>query len=125
MKMSEKCKPTSPSATQVKNWPKTINIEEKLGIISKLVEGEHIFDICCNVRCAHIILVYVQFVIMLIELQTVLSQELKCLCSKTTTFLSESVISKNVDVSLLHFYSIRNKKYIHIHTHTHTHIYVV
>jgi len=39
---------------QVKNWWKTINIDEKLGVISKLAEGEHIFDICCNVRCAHI-----------------------------------------------------------------------
>jgi len=28
---------------------------------------------------------YIQFMIMLIELQKVLSQELKCLCSKTTT----------------------------------------
>jgi len=30
-----------------------------------------------------LVIVYVQFVIMLIELQKVLSQELKCLCSKT------------------------------------------
>jgi hypothetical protein len=33
--------------------------------------------------------VYVQFLIMLRELQKVLSQELKCLCSKTTTVLLE------------------------------------
>jgi hypothetical protein len=33
--------------------------------------------------------VYIQFMIMLIELQKVLSQELKCLCSNTTTVLSE------------------------------------
>jgi hypothetical protein len=45
-KMSEKCKPTSPSAMQVKNWQKTINIEEKLGIISKFAEGDQNFDIC-------------------------------------------------------------------------------
>jgi len=32
---------------------------------------------------------YAQFVIMLIALQKVLSQELKCSCSKITTFLSE------------------------------------
>jgi hypothetical protein len=34
-----------------------------------------------------LIVVYVQFVIMLVELKNVLSQELKCLCSKTTTVL--------------------------------------
>jgi hypothetical protein len=44
-KMSEKCKPTSPSAMQAKKWRKTINIEEKLGIISKFAEGDHNFDI--------------------------------------------------------------------------------
>ena len=36
---------------------------------------------------------------MLIELQKVLSQELKCLCSKTTTVLSESMVPKTMDVS--------------------------
>jgi hypothetical protein len=41
--MSEKRKPTSPSTMQVKNWRKTINIDEKLGKISKLAEGEQIF----------------------------------------------------------------------------------
>jgi len=34
-------------------------------------------------------LAYVQFVTMLIELQKMLSHELKCLCSKTTTVLAE------------------------------------
>ena len=38
--------------------------------------------------------VYIQFMIMLIELQKVLSQELKCLCSNTTTVLSEWTIPK-------------------------------
>jgi hypothetical protein len=104
-KMSEERKPSSPGAMQVKNWRKTIIVEEKLGVISKLAEGEHIFDICCMLGV--LILAYVQFVIMLIELQTVLSQELKCLCSKTTTSLSESMVTKTMDVSLLHFYCIR------------------
>jgi len=35
------------------------------------------------------ILAYVQYVIMLIELQRILRQELKCLCSETTAVLSE------------------------------------
>jgi len=36
-----------------------------------------------------LILEYIQFMIMLSELQKVLSQELKRLCNKTTTVLSE------------------------------------
>jgi hypothetical protein len=32
--MNEKCNSTSPSAVQVKNWPKTDSIEEELDIIS-------------------------------------------------------------------------------------------
>jgi len=36
-----------------------------------------------------LILVYIQYVIMVIELQKVPSQDLKCLCSKSTTVLLE------------------------------------
>ena len=36
-----------------------------------------------------LIVAYVQFVILLTELKKVLSQELKCLCSQTTTVLLE------------------------------------
>jgi len=52
---------------------------------------------------------YVQFVIILRELQKVLSQELKCLCSKITTVLSESMVPKTIEASLLHFYGTINK----------------
>ena len=52
-KISEKCKSTSPRAIQVKNWWKTIGIEEKLEEISWLEKGERIVDICHNVRCPH------------------------------------------------------------------------
>ena len=54
---------------------------------------------------------YVQFIIMLTELQEVLSQELKCLCSEATTVPSEwtKPTTKDVHVSLLHFYCIINK----------------
>jgi hypothetical protein len=38
--ISEKCKSTSPSATQVKNRRKTMGIEEKLHVISRLEKGE-------------------------------------------------------------------------------------
>jgi hypothetical protein len=51
--MSEKCKSTSPSAIQVKNRQKTVSIEEKLDVISRLEKGERIVDVCHNVRLAH------------------------------------------------------------------------
>jgi len=51
--MSDKCKSTSPSAIQVKNWWKTIGIEEKLDVISRLEKGEQIVHICHNVRCPY------------------------------------------------------------------------
>ena len=53
-KMSEKCKSSSPSAIQVKNWWKTVSIEEKLGEISWLEKGEQIVDSCHNITCPHI-----------------------------------------------------------------------
>jgi len=53
-------------------------------------------------------LAYIQFMIMLIESQKMLSPELKCLYSKTTTVLSETMVPKTMDVSLLYFYCIRN-----------------
>jgi len=54
MKMGEKRKSASPSAMRVKNQLKTINIEEKLDIISLLERGEPVFDICHNVLYTHI-----------------------------------------------------------------------
>jgi hypothetical protein len=52
--MSEKCTSPSPSAVQLKNGCKTSNIEEKLYVISQLEKADRTFDICCNVRYAHI-----------------------------------------------------------------------
>jgi hypothetical protein len=102
--MSEKLKSASPSAMQVKNRGKTIGIEEKLSVIMRREKGERIVDIC---HMSHsLMLSYIKFVIMLTELKEVLSQELKCLCSKATTVLS---VPKTVDVSLLLSYCIRNK----------------
>jgi len=72
--MSGKCKSTSPSAVQVKNWQKTVTSEEKLFIISRLEKAEQIVDICRNIRFAYSSII--QYVIMLIELQKVLSQDL-------------------------------------------------
>lgn len=53
MKTSEQCKSTSPSAMQVKNHQKTINIEEHLDVISRLEKGKQIADICHNARLHH------------------------------------------------------------------------
>ena len=52
---------------------------------------------------------YVQLMIMLIELQKVISQGLQCLCGKSTTVLSEWPVPKTVGVSPLNFYGIKNK----------------
>jgi hypothetical protein len=53
-----------------------------------------------------LMVLYIKFMIILTELKKVLSQELKRVCSKTTTVLS---IPKTMDVSLLHFLKERNK----------------
>jgi len=58
----------------VKNRQCTISIAEKLNVISQVKKGEGIIDICRNIRFAP--LAYVHFVIMLIELEKLLSQEL-------------------------------------------------
>jgi hypothetical protein len=55
-----------------------------------------------------LIVAYIQFVIVLIELQKVL----KCLYSKTTTVLLEWTVLKAMDVILLYIYCIRNNKYL-------------
>ena len=49
-KLSETHKSTSPSAMQVKNRQKTINIEETLVVISWLEKDERISDICRNFK---------------------------------------------------------------------------
>jgi hypothetical protein len=51
--MSEKRTSASPSAIQVKNVWKTIGVEEKLHITSRLEKDEWIVDICRNVRLTH------------------------------------------------------------------------
>jgi hypothetical protein len=107
IKMSEKCSSPSPSAMQLKNGCKTSNIEEKLYVISQLEKADR--NLTYAVMLSTLILAYVQFVIMLRELQGVLRQELKCLSSKTSTFLSESMVPTTLDVSLLLFYCIWNK----------------
>ena len=55
---------------------------------------------------------------MLIELQKILSQELKCLCTKTTTVLSESMVTKNVDVCYIPIELERNILYRNVCVYT-------
>ena len=86
-RMSAKHKFTTPSAMQVKNWQKTSSIEEELVVINRLEKGEQIVKYA--IMLDSLILAYVQFMAMLTELKKVLSQELNCLSSKTTTVLSE------------------------------------
>ena len=56
-----------------------------------------------------LIIAYVQFVIMVIELTKVISQELKHLCSKTTKALLEWTVPEVMDVNLVRFYCIIDK----------------
>jgi hypothetical protein len=66
--MSEEHKSTSPSATQVKNRQKTISIEEKLSVIN---QHENVNELLMYIVPLHsLIVAYIQFVIMLIELKT-------------------------------------------------------
>ena len=65
---------------------KTINIEEKLYIESQHEKGEQTVDICHKVIFLHICICIIHD--MLKELKKVLSQEIKCLCTKTAMVLN-------------------------------------
>jgi hypothetical protein len=92
------------------NWHDTINPEKKLDLISWLKKGEQIVDICHNVWFTHssVHTICDNFGRIKESAQSG-SQELKCLCTKTTTVLSEWTVLKTMDVSPLHFYCISNK----------------
>jgi hypothetical protein len=74
---SYQCKSTSLSAIQVKNWQTVVSMEEKLDVISRLELSEWIVDIWHNVRFTH------SSILLPTDLWKVLSQDLKCLCSKS------------------------------------------
>jgi hypothetical protein len=75
---------TAPSAIQVKNKQQTVCIEEKLDIISQLEKGEQIVDLCLNGRFTHSI-----YTVHDDADRSANSVNVCCLCSKTTTVLSE------------------------------------
>ena len=86
--MSVKCESTPPSAIQkCKIQQKTTSIEEKLHVRGPSEKRERTVDIWHNVRFAHS---SIQTVCDNADsIKEVLSQELKCLCSNTTTVLSQ------------------------------------
>ena len=106
MKLSDRHQSASPCAMQVKNRRKTVTIEEKLDLISRLEKGEWIFYVCHNVRRAHISVHTIRDNTDKITESAKAGTKLLCLCSKITTALSESTVPKTMDVSLLHFYCI-------------------
>ena len=73
--MSKKCKSASPGVIQVKNSRKIVGTDKKLDIISRLEKVNELLTYI--VMLDSLMVAYVQLVIMLLELQKVLSQELK------------------------------------------------
>jgi len=74
-KMSEKYKFTLSSAIQAKNWLKTISIRDTLNV--KRLEKVDLLTY--NVMLDSLLVAYIQFILMLIELEEELRQELQCL----------------------------------------------
>jgi hypothetical protein len=107
--VSEKHKSASPSTIQVKNLWKTIGIEEKLHVISWLEKGEWIVDICRNVRLAHSsVHTICDNADRIKESVTSGTNVFVCVARLPQSYLNEPY-QKTMDVSLLHFYCIRNK----------------
>ena len=80
---------------------KKIGIEEELVIMNWLEKGEQIVKYA--IMLDSLILAYVQFMTMLIKLQKALSQEVKHLSSKTTTVLSEWMVTTSYGCESLTF----------------------
>jgi hypothetical protein len=105
--MSEKRRSASPSAIEVKDWRKTVGIEDKLYVISRLEKGERIVDTCCNVR--HTIRDNADKIKEIAKSGT---KVFVCVARLPQSYQNE-LYQKTIDVSLLHFYCIRNT-YINI-----------
>jgi hypothetical protein len=82
----------------VKNWQKTISIEERLDTISQLEKGEQLVDICHNVRFDHSIIC--KSCNNADRITESVKLGIKCLSSKTTIVLSEWMVPKTIDESL-------------------------
>jgi hypothetical protein len=122
--MSEKSKSTSPSAVPVKNWWKTIGIKEELDVISRLEKGERIVHIMCNVGLPYSSVFTIRENADRIKdsakcLDNIKCQQSQtqsaCLCSKTTTVLSEWTTPKTTDISYIFIVLDRNKYVVYIY----------
>jgi hypothetical protein len=82
--MGDKPQSTAPSAIQVKNRQQIVRIEGKLDVISQLEKGDLIVHVCLNVRFTRIV-----HTVRDDADRSANSVNLCCLCSKTTTVLSE------------------------------------
>ena len=100
--------------------------EEKLDIMRWLEKGEWIVDICRNIRLVHSSVCTVHDNADRIKesakcLDNIKCQQYEtgtvCLCSETTTVLSEWTVPKTMDMSLLYFIALEvNIFYRNIHT---------
>jgi IS30 family transposase len=93
----------------VKNQQKTIGIEEKLHVISRLEKGEWIVDICRNVRLAHSSIHTIRDNADRIKESAKSGTKVfVCLARLSQSYPNEPY-QETMDASLLHFYCIRNK----------------
>jgi len=76
----------------MKNRQKAISTEDKLGVISRL--GKVTKLLTYVVLLDSLIAAHVQFLIMLIELNKLLSRELKCLCRKAASPIGKEPYEK-------------------------------
>jgi len=90
----------------MKNWWQTTSTEEKVDIKSQLEKGDQIVDVCHNVKLADgSICTICDNADRITESAKSGTEMFVCLCSQTTTVLSEWTIPKSTRVSyiLLHY----------------------
>jgi hypothetical protein len=92
----------------VNNWRKTIGIEEKLHVISRLEKGEPMVDIRRNIRLTHSSVHTIRDNADWIkESARSGTKVFVCVARLPQSYLNEPY-QKTMDASLLHFYCIRN-----------------
>jgi hypothetical protein len=87
----------------------TIGIEEKLHIISRPEKGERIVDICCNVRLARSSVHTIRDNADRIKDSAKVGTKVFVCVARLPQSYPNEPHQKTMDVSLLHFYCIRNK----------------
>jgi hypothetical protein len=107
--MSVKNKSASPSAIHVKNRQSTVGIEDILYVISRLEKGERNVDVCCNVRLAHSTIRTIRDNAERIKASAKSGAKVFVCVARLPESYPNELYQKPMDVSLLHFYCIRNK----------------